>query len=318
MDWSIFLGIVGIVVTVVIALLIYHLQKIRRYPGRLSASLISMSRVLGEKPEHYLSELSLSLGEYQIEKNLLYVELLLFNERSYDVSAVEGDARVKVTLRDNAKWVDVRIARQADGVGAAVVLENEDRAVFSLGFDLLRGGESVILEGLVETDNLFSRDSLFEEIQLTHRIPNVGETEKLNCPDRKYLRSSKLKLGLFVLFAAFAISALIISLVIKDTIPLRFIDNQTEKSVSLSVDRNDSIKAYPGKWSRRGSYTMTREYFTKNLVPDTEYHRSFEHFYTIIMSGILLLLLILFEWEDFADYRRWKKVSKYLPSEKTT
>ena len=109
------MGIAGIVVTVLIAVLIYRLQKTRKYPGRLTASLISMSRVLEEKPEHYV-DLTLRLGEYQIEKNLLYLEFLIFNERSYDIKADINDSYVTVLLPDNAKWVDVRVSKQSDGV----------------------------------------------------------------------------------------------------------------------------------------------------------------------------------------------------------
>ncbi len=315
MDWGIFLGISGIVVTIVIAFLIYHLQKNRKYPGCLSASLLSLYRVLGEKPKHY-SDLSLKLGDYQIEKNLIYVRLLIFNERSYDIKSDDPQCYVSVALPKNAKWVDVRVSKQSEQVGAVVMLDKENPSRYSLGFDLLREGESILIEGLIESEDDLSRDALFDRMTLLHRIPNVSKVEKLYCPTRSRMKYASVKLRVYMAVAILAFITSIVSLFYNNTIPLRYIDKETSKSVSLAVNRYDEIVAFPRKWSKGDSYSINTEDFSSRMTPIASYHLGIDHYYSIIMAFFLFLVIIMIEWTDITETRRGKRVSKFLLEDK--
>jgi hypothetical protein len=311
MDWGIILGVAGIVVTVVIAFLIYHLQKNRMYPGKISASLLDLYRVLGEKPEHY-SHLSLKLGDYQVEKNLIYVKLLFFNERSYDVKADGPDTFISVSLPKNAKWVDARVAKQSEAVDAEVKLDNEVFSRCSLNFGLLRKGESILIEGLIEAAEALSRDYLFDKMVFSHRIPNVCKVEKLYCPSRSRKKYASIRLRFFIPVAIVAILISVFGLFNKQAIPLRYIDKETSKDVSLALNRDEEIIAFPRKWSKRDSYIINAEGFTSRMVPSASYHLGLDHYLSIIMTLLLCLTIMLMEWEDITETRRWKRVSKFL------
>ena len=307
MNWSIALGIAGIIIT----LLIYYLQRILKYPGRLSTSLISLYRVLGEKPEHY-SALSLNYGDYQIEKNLLYLRFLIFNERSYDIKADDLDSRIMVSLPENVQWVDVRVAKQSEHVGASINIVATERSKASIGFNLLRNGESVLFEGLVETEEDQIKGSLFEQMRFSHRIPNVDSFEKVTCPHDNYRGHSRFRFRSIITYILFIGALLAFDFAYKDTIPLQYFDKANDKRVSLALNKNGEIVAYPEMFSRRNSYTVSMETYSTSIIPDRTYHRNYTRLFSLIMIGMLILMIVLLEWEEVSDKRRRKRIAKYL------
>lgn len=313
MNWSIVLGVAGIVITVVITLVIYYLQKVRRYPGRLSASLISLNRVLGERPEHY-SDLSLKYGDYQIENGLLYVKLLVFNERAFDLKAdVEGEG-VLMLLPDNVNWVDVKVARQNEHVNATASMDNHNKSEVIINFDLLRKGESILVEGLIEVSGDYSRHSLFDQIQFKHRMPNVDSTEKVFCPRIHRSRSDRFRERMGLLYAATIIIVFFLSLVIKPDIPLMYLDKGSGKRVSLGVNKHNEIVAYPNSWNKFNDYVIEPDELRTRLVPDSAYRTDYnKNLLLFLVCGVMLVMLVLLEWEIIKESRRRKRLLRYLP-----
>ena len=310
MNWELFISIAGIVVTVVISLLIFFLQKSYNYPGRLSASLINLYRVLGKKPDHY-ADLSFNLGDYQIENNLLYVKFVLFNDKSFDIAANTPDTIVSMIFPDAINWVDLHVAKQVSQLKVDVSINNDNRSEASISFSLLKQGESILLEGLIETKEEYSRDSLLNQLQFHHRIPNVGNTAKLSFPQEinkkwrsaKILITSMFALGIFI----FAFRA-----IYNDTVPLRYIDQISGKSVSIALNKDSELVVYPKTLTRGGSYIISENFFREHFSPDIRYNRHYEQILAIVCICLLLSFIVLSDWDFFREERRRKKISKYI------
>lgn len=97
-----------------------------------------------------------------------------------------------------------------------------------------------------------------------------------------------------------------------DTIPLQYIDKASDKHVSLALNKNGEIVAYPEMFSRRNSYTVSMETYSTSIIPDQTYHRNYTRLFSLIMLGMLILMIVLLEWEEVSDKRRRKRIAKYL------
>ena len=307
MNWELIISIASIVVTIVISLLLHNSRK---YPGGLSVSLINLYRVLGKKPDHY-ANLSLNLGDYQIENNLLYVKLILFNEKSFDISATTSESRVTMLFPDTINWVDLHEVKHASQLNVDVSINNFNPSEASIGFSLLKQGESIILEGLIETKEEYTRDSLLNQIQFHHRIPNVGNITKVYCPPEISGKWRATKI-LFTTFFAVAICLFAFKAIYNDNVPLRYIDQISRKSVAIALNKDSELVVYPKTWTRGGSYIVSEDYFKEHFVPDRTYNRNYEQTFAIVCISLLLLAILLGDWEYIKETRTRKKLSKYI------
>lgn len=319
MNWNLILTIISVVLAIAVPALVYYLQRIIRYRGKLSVALIRFDRVLGENPHHY-SNLSLKYGEYQIENNLQYVCLLLFNERSYDIThnqQITGfelekpKARVGVAMPKGVKWVDIRILRQSDQVGADVAIDSGNKSKAIVGFDMLRKGESVLLDGLIETENDYNINSLFDKMTFSHRIPQVDVIEKVHLSQEGASCNRRSRTRKHLMRSLFCFAFLAAALVTIDNIPLRFIDQDNGKTVYFtSNDKGEIIAHYKTPFKRVVYKVDDPSVFSTRMIPVTTPYRGFAFYFSIIASVIFILVFLYIEWKAARDDRRWIRLIK--------
>ena len=75
MDRSILATIIVGALTALFSYLIYRIQRIRRYPGRLSFTVNEFLRVMSNTPVNY-DKLSIMYDNYQVKDNLIFIKLL--------------------------------------------------------------------------------------------------------------------------------------------------------------------------------------------------------------------------------------------------
>lgn len=171
MDSTFFWGVVGVVVTVLIAYLFYRLQKIQKYPSRLSFSIPTHSRVL-QRVNSNFSEFSLKYKDYSIAQDLYYLEILVFNTRDSDVSAPSFSSPVSIKLPNGAKWIDAQIKNQSPDVSGSVRVRPDQESCAELCFGLLRNKEFILIEGLIESNvDIIDHDNC--KLKIEHRIANL-------------------------------------------------------------------------------------------------------------------------------------------------
>ena len=309
MDWGLIVGIASIGVTVLIAL-ITHFVKKRNYPGRMVVSLVNHHLVMGEKPFHY-PDLSLNYGAYQIEKKLQYVQILFFNERAHEIKADNARAHVDVKLPAGVEWADIRVLKETEGVGASAEVEDTDLATAKICFDMLRRGDCIWVEGLIETDNNYYSEWLFKKMSFFHRIPELDSIVKVD-----YLKASHDTGSLWkhiVVFLVFVMTLLPAIFFSTDNLPLRFIDVGNGNSSYLFINDKSEIIASPTLLEKNIGYKVDASSFSDKMVPDTTYYRNSRRVFVTRMAALLSMIAIFIYLLIYScQYLRFKRVLKYL------
>lgn len=304
MDWGLIVGISSILIAVLIAL-ITQWVKTRKYPGKLAVSLVKHRRVMGEKPYHY-PDISLNYGAYQIDKKLQYVQILLYNKRAYDIKEEGAKAHLYVTLPKGMEWADVRVVKETDKVGASADVEDGNMATANIGFDMLRKGDSFLVEGLIETDRDYS-DKLFKKMSFSHRIPEVDSVVKVD-----YLHSfpdNRALWRLILVLIAYCLAILPAHFFTTYNLPLRFIDAESGNSSYLFINDKGEIIAAPTVLEKESGYKVDASVFKDRMIPDTTYYGKdkvvrLTHSVAVLLIFVILLYLLNMVWK----YLHWRKV----------
>lgn len=319
MDYSVLFGIGGIIVTVVISFLIYSLQRIKRYPGQLSFSVRDLMKVMGDVPRNY-EELSLKLGDYEIKDNLLFVELLLFNDQTFDCSCNNIETPLLLELPSGMKWVDVNVRTQSEGVNAVCKNSQSDSQIASLTFELLRKNEYIVIEGLLESAKSTSKTDLLEKITLSHRIPNVAPIKKKAILSPSEMTNIKKRVR--VPIAAWALVILIIPLRLLfggQYSLLQFVDNRTGEVQTVCLNKNNELVLARDSFFRPWRpNSISQDVFTQHFSPVFERNRiPKEEVMMCIMLAFFSLLFLLMIIDNLLLIRRTRIIERVFESKPT-
>ena len=287
-SWGIIIGVASIV----IAILIYFLQKQIRYPGQLKISVIETWKVRRASPNGY-GELSLKYNDYEIEEELNYVKIVVYNRKSYDYSSGSEDNPVRIILPEGCKWIDAKIVSHSKEVQAEIA--NKDGKELALTFNLLRKNEYIELDGLMEAKSDSKLGKLAELIEIKHRIPNVSSTKNamvLNSFDykhaKKVLTMSGLCLG-FVLFGFFNV------IVFRDAVPIKYKELESGEIRTVYVDKRGDIVTHKGVVLFSGySAPMSKEEFAKKYEPCFDRSLLDKTDYVYLGTNLAIFLMLAF------------------------
>lgn len=163
------LGIVSLVATIVFGWIGYSFARKKRYPAQLSFSVLNSSKVLRHVPGSF-NDVTFRYNDYSVIQELHYIVVMVYNMRACDVGDAEKDTLISVILPEGAKWVDVKIKKEAEMVGSSISISSDCQA--DLCFKLLKLHDYVIIEGLVESaSTTMNPDKTL--ISFSHRIPNL-------------------------------------------------------------------------------------------------------------------------------------------------
>jgi hypothetical protein len=310
--WS----IAGIIATVVIGWLFYRLQKTKKYPGQLSYTILNKSKVIQRVPGSFNKSL-LKYNDYSVSQELHYIEVMVFNPRTFDVGNPEVKSKISVSLPSSAKWVDVRIKEESPEVDGAIEISPDSTAKAELSFKMLKENDYIIIEGLVESISIFIAA---EKCLLSffHRIPNV---DVLKFVPRVSLTRYKSIKQFYKMTAAILLVALTffgIAIAVPKNTPLYYCRSSTEDIDGIyrvSVNPKDMVEVrQPGDFLYTLKETITYDEFESRYVP-FPYHvvepvSSFVVSFAAIIA-IFIVIVGIISFENIKDIRHYNQLKKY-------
>lgn len=283
--WGVVLGAASIA----IAILIYFLQKQIRYPGQLKFAIIETWKVRSTSPNGY-GELSLKYNDYVIKEELNYVKFILYNKKSFDYSSGDDDNPVRIVLPKGCNWIDAKIVESSEEIQAEII--NKKGNELDLRFNLLRKNEYIEMDGIMESKSKISLRNLAHVIEVHHRIPNVSSVKNTTILDAYDYKHMKKCLVLFGIMMAFVVFTMVYALVINPTIPLKYKEIESGKTVSVYLDKRGNIVHHNGVliWNRH-SDPISKEDFENKYEPCFELSSINKNDYFAIGTDLFILLL---------------------------
>lgn len=314
METSTVLGIAGIVVTIVVAFSIYYLQRIKRYPGLMSFTIKDLFKVIGNIPDNYKSY-SLQFHNLEIKDTLLYVNMVIINEQSFDCCCSDKSNPVSIDLPEGMEWVDIRIESQSAGVNAECELSEGEKKTANLSFTMLRKREFIIIEGLMISQQPLCKERLMDEMRISHRIANVAPIKKFTIVSSNGKRVLKRRIILPAVY--FGLMVLLFSMRLflgESASPLRYVDKETGDIRSIYVNANNELVYQKSHfiWNRY-SEPIKQEEFSRRFMPNIQ--RDYIDRYRVVLLvliGLVIASLLLLFASDWQMYWKTRKVEKVI------
>lgn len=313
MDKSILVSILVGTVTLAFSYCIYRIQKIRRYPGKLTFTIKDYFRVMRNVPENY-QNLSLTYENYQVKENLLYIKFYIFNNQSFDCSCSKDSQPIVIEVPDGVKWIDSKIFKQSSGV------ETESNVVddrlLEIHFNLLRDEEFLCVEGLLESSVELNQEELQERIVINHRIPNFDKVKKINILSLSDIKRAKRLVTMPIIYSIILVLAFVATLLFKEHgSPLKYIDNDSGIERLFYINEKNELVYLKSHFPwERYSDPITSEEFLQNYSPVIAYNHDkpdaslFFSYGSIVLFWVLSLVLIIIESSSIIRTKRVEKI----------
>ena len=308
MDLGIVIGVAGILIT----LLLFELQRIKRYPAKLEFSIITLSRVMGRVPDNYKS-ITLKYQDYSVKNNLVYLEGILMNPRTCDVECPEGSGGICLNLDNDCKWVDVRVKNMSKSVEGSISICGDCPQKAEIQFPILKNGEAILIEGLIETEN----DSLvFGEsapVKIEHRVRDLSSIPSYRMPPQRIHKNHSLLLFLSGILIALVMG---FSQIHNQTSNLKVCDNITNNPVLAQVDEagnifvQDKTLLFPFVKGDK----ISREDFDANYHLDYSFHRDKFLLAEMVIFSCMFILCLIMIFFDRSSVRSANRVQKFIKS----
>lgn len=311
------IGILGLV----LSLLLFWIQKIRKYPSRLNYSVLACSKIVGKNNLEFDDDVSLSYKDYEVKDDLYYTKILVFNKRSSDVVAIEKDSQIVIRLPNNSKWLDIRVNDESLGVGSKVTINQETMQATFLSFQLLKKHEHILIEGLIESklsledmdNSIFSFNHRIAELDTFENVPIVTENRFRRCI--RNLKVYGVTLGIMLL--------LLVGMLLipdKSSVLYRSINNtngSTEYSIGVDKRNRIVVEEYkPFSLGLNSGAVISNKEFESDYSPVFRYHGEFRFYYNIVMSLFILGFYCFISLDFIKDIYRYKMVHKYIDKQK--
>lgn len=312
------MGLLGVIIGIlglVLSLLLFWIQKIRKYPSQLSYSILDCSRIVGKKDSEF-QDVSLHYKDYDIKEDLYYVKILIFNKRSSDVKANEKSFPIALTLKHNSRWLDIRVRNESSNVGSAVIIDPDTKQIASLSFPLLKKGEHIVVEGLVES-NVSLVDKEESILSINHRIAELDTFDFVPVVTENRYKRCKRVVSIFGSIMLVTVLYLLVGLFLPEKSPVLFrnaSDPGDLTEYSVAVDKKDRIVVDKYRIVSFGINTGTvvaKDEFESRFYPEYRFHNSMRFYYNIFMVLFAVLLYGYMLYDFIKDLHRYKMLQRY-------
>ena len=309
-------GIIGILVAVVIFLL----QRKRHYAGQLRFSLLEANKVMRAQKKNF-QDLSLRYHEFEIEEDLTYVKFVLYNDKSFDYSNEDKSDPVQIILPENHKWIDAKIVDCSKNTNPEVLLNNNHNQELDLVFKLLKNNEYIEIDGLIESKEGENARIIQDDIEIKHRISNVAPSKTSSFLNEKSYKHSFVELVFTGSFFALLLFMILFFVFGHPTAQLQFEDVRTGDLKVLYVNNEGNIVYHKGPFIWSGySVPVNPDAFSDTFKPSyTQYKRPFsDYFYYAFFGSILLAIgyLIHIDVVPIFETRKLRKILKQQSKER--
>lgn len=298
--WSLF----GIAV----AIIIYWLQKKSRYPSELSFTISFFSPVLQHIPMNF-SDISLKYQGSCIKKDLFYVDFMVFNTRNADVGLPNTISSMSIVLPPKTKWIDILVKKESVGIGSTVKINSGDLSEAFLGFHMMKAGESIRLEGLIEASSLdfLSPDESF--ISFKHRIHDLDKLKFVPFISDSKCRHSKKTLRHSLIWLILLIGSLSALMLVPQNSNVLYKKNNTDMTFVAGINpSNEIVVNQYGKLSH--SEVITVDDFKNNYHPVIQYKRNQSVYFSVAICSLALLMYLFMVVDELKDIYRHRIIKK--------
>lgn len=196
MGLSMFLGLLGIIITIIIGVTgIIYAYRIRNIPKItfLEQDFFSLFKSIIKN----MDGINITFENVQINPSLLMLKASFINNGTVDIDSSIVHEPLKIKLPENCKWKRIKITKTSPNVNVNFKMSD---FITEFDWDLLKKSEYFSFDALIEiidnpkepieVDNEYI-EKLSEKISISHRITNLEKTNKENL--YSIMKSKKLK-----------------------------------------------------------------------------------------------------------------------------
>ena len=196
MALSMFLGLLGIIITIIVGVTgIIYAYRTRNIPKItfLEQDFFSLFKSIIKN----MDGINITFENVQINPLLLMLKASFINNGIVDIDSSMVHEPLKIQLPENCKWKRIKITKTSPNVNVGFKMSD---VITEFDWDLLKKGEYFSFDALIEiidnpkepieVDNEYIK-KLSEKITISHRITNLEKTNKENL--YSIMKSKKLK-----------------------------------------------------------------------------------------------------------------------------
>ncbi|AFU70523.1 hypothetical protein P700755_003952 [Psychroflexus torquis ATCC 700755] len=309
MDYSIIIGIIGIVITLVFGFLSFDLFKRKKYPGKITYVKLSLIDLLNNVANNF-KEIKLLHNNSPIKKNIIYIKGALLNNGDIDINGQLIEKDISAQLPDNCKWLDVKATEFSEGLSVDIIISRDNKAIFK--FDLFRKSEFVQFEGLIEVkEEEISADNIESEIVFSHRIENTSKIEKKNLLTKKELKKKKeyaLLCSILFLLSLLVVASTFIFNLFGTKLETVYFINNTNVNELYQIKLQDSLVELNSMSTNKDVFTVTLDEFNMSYKASekqlTFRQRSKEFYWIFFIQFCIFLIIVLWELSETHKAKR--------------
>jgi hypothetical protein len=177
MDYTTWLAIIGIILTVIFG--IPYVIKKKRYPGKIT--FIKQSSIgLFDSIVKNFSEISILYNNNPIKENLVYIKGCFLNDGDIDIEGEKIEKSLNVGLPENYKWINCNITKASKDFNCRHILKGSNELQFEFG--LFRKNEFYQMEAIIEApmNNENNSNNILNILKFNHRIPHTQKIKAIN------------------------------------------------------------------------------------------------------------------------------------------
>lgn len=185
MDLSIFLVLLGIIITVIVGVIgIIYTYRIRNIPKLtfLEQDFFSLFKSIIKN----MDGINITFENIQINPSLLMLKASFINNGTIDIDSSMVHEPLKIKLPENCKWKRIKITKTSPNANINFKMSD---VITEFDWDLLKKNEYFSFDALIEIiddpkesidiDNEYIK-KISKNISISHRITNLGKINKEN------------------------------------------------------------------------------------------------------------------------------------------
>jgi len=314
-DW---IGIAGLLATIIFGWLSIGLYNRKKYPGKISYVKLAVVNLLNDIANNF-KDIRLLHNNHPIKNNLVYLKGAFINNGDIDIKTLIGENSITLSLPTDYKWMDFTITSHSDDLDCRISQTTENKEKIS--FDIFKKDEFIIFEGLIDAPQKIESKSFEDIVKFNHRIENTSKINVEAILDAKSLRSKSFMRKILSLYIVSGLLLVLLALVMRDGSPLRyhFMENmETNYSAYITQQNEIVLKETSSNFFANifleifnTPKEISKDEFCNSYEIST-YHQSGYNYIIVAELVVLLLLAILIIGPNYMQVRKTKRINKIL------
>lgn len=319
MNFSDILAIIGLLLSVVFGVWGIAVTVRKKYPGRISFVEENALGLFNSMVKNF-PEIKIQYENSPISEQMVYLKASFINTGVSDLSTKELSQKLKISLKENIKWINCKLTGMSKDVICDLKIVNNE-LVFD--FDLLKKNEFIRFDAFAEIKNSDKpRTSFRKAITFSHRIPNTAKVDRKNYLNEEEISDKRFEFKKNMIIASFIVIACLGTTFYQyfnktSELKYKYKLQDKEYSVVVSSVGIDKIKLEDADQSFEKELTLQKFNSLKNLKAFCTQNTLWGYFKK---SSIILLCVLIYLFSMFSEYRgiyKDRKIKSILDEDKS-